>query len=96
VKKIILDLTVSLDGFIEGNNKEIDWIVFDDELAETLYRFADEIDTVLYGRVSYEAYGIMFQQMTQVSLKKTFTPKYTPKENMYFQGKLSLFPEIIR
>ncbi|WP_409965676.1 putative protein YyaP [Mycovorax composti] len=57
MKKIILDLTVSLDGFIEGNNKEIDWIVFDDELAETLYRFADEIDTVLYGRVSYEAYG---------------------------------------
>ncbi|MBX2916897.1 MAG: dihydrofolate reductase [Cyclobacteriaceae bacterium] len=57
MKRIILDLTVSLDGYIEGKNREVDWITFDDEIGRDLIDFADEIDTVLYGRVSYELYG---------------------------------------
>lgn len=57
MKQIILDLTVSLDGYIERKHKEVDWIIFDDEIGEELSDFADEIDTVLYGRISYELFG---------------------------------------
>jgi dihydrofolate reductase len=57
MRKVILDLTLSLDGFIEGPNKEIDWIVFDQETMVYLNAFAHEIDTVFYGRISYEEYG---------------------------------------
>lgn len=57
MKRIILDLTVSLDGYIEGKNREVDWITFDEEIGRDLIDFADEIDTVLYGRISYELYG---------------------------------------
>jgi dihydrofolate reductase len=54
MRKVILELTASLDSYIEGPNQEIDWIKFDDAAGEYLNNFADEIDTILYGRVSYE------------------------------------------
>lgn len=57
MRKVILDLTLSLDGFIEGPNKEIDWIIFEPETMEVLNNFTHEIDTVFYGRISYEEYG---------------------------------------
>lgn len=50
-------LAVSFDGFIEGPNGEIDWIVFDKDGGSDLTDFIQEIDTVLYGRVSYEMWG---------------------------------------
>jgi dihydrofolate reductase len=31
-RKIILDLAVTLDGFIEGKNGEIDWCILDSEM----------------------------------------------------------------
>jgi dihydrofolate reductase len=55
MKKIILNLAVSLDGFIEGPNGEIDWCIMDDDMKFDV--FIDSIDTVFYGRVSYDAWG---------------------------------------
>lgn len=57
MRKVILCLAVSFDGFIEGPNGEIDWIVFDSEGGSDLTDFIQEIDTVLYGRISYEMWG---------------------------------------
>ena len=57
MRKIILDLAVSLDGFIEGPNGEIDWIVMDDSLGGGLVDFLDGIDTIFYGRISYDLWG---------------------------------------
>ncbi|HTN17617.1 MAG TPA: dihydrofolate reductase family protein [Chitinophagaceae bacterium] len=55
MKKVILDLAVSLDGFIEGPNGEIDWCIMDDDM--NFGAFLDSIDTIFYGRVSYDAWG---------------------------------------
>lgn len=57
MKNIILSVATSLDGYIEGPNREVDWLSFSDETAQVLEKFLDEIDTVFYGRVSYEAWG---------------------------------------
>lgn len=54
-KKVILDLGVSLDGFIEGPNGEIDWCIMDDDMD--FDGFLASIDTIFYGRVSYDAWG---------------------------------------
>lgn len=56
MRKVILELTASLDSYIEGPNREIDWIKFDEAAGDYFNNFADEIDTILYGRVSYEMY----------------------------------------
>nr|WP_294904324.1 dihydrofolate reductase family protein [uncultured Lacibacter sp.] len=57
MRKVILSLAVSLDGFIEGPNGETDWMVFSEETGKALEEFLDEIDTILYGRLSYERWG---------------------------------------
>ncbi|WP_110929907.1 dihydrofolate reductase family protein [Paenibacillus bouchesdurhonensis] len=54
-RKIILDLAVTLDGFIEGENGEVDWCIMDDEMG--FVNFLNQIDTILYGRKSYELWG---------------------------------------
>ncbi|MEX0825608.1 MAG: dihydrofolate reductase family protein [Acidimicrobiia bacterium] len=53
-RKLILMSGVSLDGFIEGPNREIDWHMVDEELHQ---HFNDEIATMgalLGGRVTHE------------------------------------------
>lgn len=54
-RKIILDLAVTLDGFIEGKNGETDWCIMDPEMGFT--NFLEQIDTILYGRKSYDLWG---------------------------------------
>jgi dihydrofolate reductase len=54
VKRVITMMSVSLDGFIEGPDREIDWHLVDDELHG---HFNDELATMsafLDGRVTYE------------------------------------------
>ncbi|MET9319639.1 dihydrofolate reductase family protein [Streptomyces sp. NPDC003038] len=54
MRKIILMMSVSLDGFIEGPERQIDWHLVDDELHQ---HFNDELRSMggfLHGRVTYE------------------------------------------
>jgi dihydrofolate reductase len=54
-RKIVLDLAVSLDGLVEGPHGETDWCIMDAEMA--FDEFLDSIDTIMYGRKSYELWG---------------------------------------
>ncbi|KAB2333962.1 dihydrofolate reductase family protein [Bacillus mesophilum] len=54
-RKIILDLAVTLDGFIEGKDGEIDWCIMDPEM--NFIEFLNGIDGILYGRKSYDLWG---------------------------------------
>lgn len=55
MRKIILDLAITLDGFIEGPNGEVDWCILDDDMD--FEGFLASIDTIFYGRVSYDMWG---------------------------------------
>lgn len=72
MRKVILSLATSFDGFIEGLNKEIDWLTFDEETGDILNKFLEEIDTVLYGRVSYEAWGNYQPAKNSFDFEKNF------------------------
>jgi len=52
MRKIILGLAVSLDGFIEGPNGEYDWCFTDQDYG--MSDFFKRIDTVFMGRKTYE------------------------------------------
>ena len=54
-RRIILDLAVTLDGFIEGENGEVDWCIMDPDMD--FPRFLNQIDTIFYGRKSYDLWG---------------------------------------
>lgn len=75
MRKVIMCLAVSFDGFIEGPNGEIDWIVFGEESGAALTEFIGEIDTVLYGRVSYEMWGNPPITENSSEFEKTFYGK---------------------
>lgn len=55
MRKIILDLAVTLDGFIEGPNGETDWCIMEGE--SNFDKFLAGIDTIFYGRISYDLWG---------------------------------------
>lgn len=52
MRKVILGLAVSLDGFIEGPNGEFDWCFTDQDYG--MSDFFKRIDAVFMGRKSYE------------------------------------------
>lgn len=52
MRKVIVQLAVSLDGYIEGSKGEYDWCFTDQDYGMT--DFLKRIDTIIYGRKSYE------------------------------------------
>ena len=54
MRKIILMMSVSLDGFIEGPDREIDWGMVDDELHSHFNEQLSAMGAFLNGRVTYE------------------------------------------
>ena len=70
MRKLILNLAITLDGFIEGPNGEIDWLVRDPEMdfGDILNEILSDKDAIFYGRVSYDKWG-NFQPHEDVSPK---------------------------
>lgn len=59
MRKVILNLAITLDGFIEGPNGEIDWLVRDESIdfGDILNEILSDKDAIFYGRVSYDKWG---------------------------------------
>lgn len=78
MRKIILGLAVSLDGFIEGPNGEYDWCFTDQDYG--LDEFNRSVDSIFMGRKSYDVvvgqpYANAWSHMT------TYVFTRTPKES---------------
>jgi dihydrofolate reductase len=73
MRKLILQLAVSLDGFIEGPNGEYDWCFTDQDYG--MSQFFERIDSVFYGRKSYEL-TLSMSEPTSKSAMPAF-PKLT-------------------
>lgn len=54
MRRLVLFMHVSLDGFVAGPNGEMDWIKVDDQMFEYAGQRTNESDTALYGRVTYQ------------------------------------------
>jgi dihydrofolate reductase len=54
MRKVIFQLMVTVDGLYEGPNREIDWHVVDEEFNEYANKLLQQVDTLVFGRVTYE------------------------------------------
>lgn len=54
MRKIIVSNLISLDGFMAGPNGEIEWFLWNEETAQYAKELMKSIDTILFGRVTYE------------------------------------------
>jgi len=59
MRKIILNLAITLDGYIEGPNGELDWLARDEKIdfGDILNEILGDKDIIFYGRVSYDKWG---------------------------------------
>jgi dihydrofolate reductase len=92
MRKIILNLAVTLDGFIEGPNGEIDWLdTNEDEDAsfETIFgEFLSGIDTIFYGRVSYDLWGnYQPEETAPPMIKELYKAIHTKKKYVFSRTK---------
>jgi dihydrofolate reductase len=57
MRKIIASLQVSVDGFIDGPNGEMDWVMEEDEEAwKYMFEMLSQVDTFILGRKMYPGY----------------------------------------
>jgi dihydrofolate reductase len=65
VRKIFLQLLVSVDGFFEGPNHELDWFVHDEEFFAYVMTMLGTIDGIILGRVTYDHFAEYWPKSTQ-------------------------------
>jgi dihydrofolate reductase len=61
MRKIILNVATSLDGFIEGPNGEYDWCFTDADYG--METFLQSTDAIFFGRKSYELFSASFSHL---------------------------------
>jgi dihydrofolate reductase len=90
MRKIILGVAVSLDGYIEGPNGEYDWCFTDQDYG--LQSFFEKVDTVIYGRKSYEELQKMggappeWPTFKEYVFSRTLSPGKLPPEIVLISG----------
>lgn len=86
--KIILDLAVTLDGYISGLNGEIDWLVKDEKVdfGDILFEILEGIDAIFYGRISYDLWG-NYMPDESATVKLTEAYKLLHKKQKYVFSK---------
>lgn len=93
MRKVVLNLAVTLDGYIAGPNGEYDWCLTDDDYGMT--DFLKSVDTTLMGGRSYREiikFGPPYPEFTNYVF--TRTEKNEPHNNIVFvSGDI---PEFVR
>ena len=54
MSKIVFMISVSLDGYVEGPERQLDWQLVDDELHRHMNRQIGRMGAMLDGRITYE------------------------------------------
>jgi dihydrofolate reductase len=54
MRKVVLFMHISLDGFCAGPNGELDWVSYDEELQKHAADIVSDVGTSMYGRVTYQ------------------------------------------
>lgn len=88
MRKLIVSINVTLDGFMAGPNCELDWHFnsWNDEMARSITKQLAQADTILLGK---NTYGGMAQHWAPKS------DLMTPREDVDFADMLYRYPKIV-
>jgi len=78
MNKVILFVQVSLDGFFEGPNKELDWNMLDDELHAHVNHELKAMGAFLSGRVTYELMAAFWPTADADPASPPFVKEFAP------------------
>lgn len=88
MRKIIVSNLVSLDGFMAGPNGEIDWFLWNEETAQYAKELAESIDTILFGRVTYELMASFWPTPAAASEDPVITEYMNSSQKIVFSKTL--------
>lgn len=63
MRKVILAMQMSLDGFIEGPDGAMDWLVGGEEDWKEMFKDLESVDTHLLGRKMYPGYAAYWRSL---------------------------------
>src|SRR6266581_3339261 len=87
MRKVILSNSVTLDGFFEGPNKELDWHIVDEEMHQYAIDLLSDVDTLLFGRVTYQLMADYWPAAA--------TNPSTSKSDLEIAHKMNNLPKIV-
>jgi dihydrofolate reductase len=96
MRKLVLGLAITLDGFIEGPNGEYDWCFTDQDYG--LNAFFQRVDALFMGRKSYEEAkkfeGSPWQGMTTYVFSRSLKPEDDPRVILIADGSVEAVQKI--
>jgi len=83
MRKIILGLAASLDGYIARANGDVDWLKMEDltEGADEMKEFFASIDTIFFGRKTYEKGLEMGGDINMYGKVMNYVFSHTPRQS---------------
>lgn len=92
MRKIIFSIPITIDGFIEGPNRERDWVIADDELHDFYTNMMQDGDLLIFGRVTYELMAGYWptapSDPNATEAEKRFANTLNPKKKIVFSRTL--------
>jgi dihydrofolate reductase len=82
-------IIISLDGFYEGPNGELDWPTVDEEFEEFAVRQLDEADTLGFGRATYEHMAAYWPTEQAEANNPAITSRMNDMEKLVFSTTLT-------
>jgi dihydrofolate reductase len=64
MRKVILQIDITLDGFVAGRDDDHSWVKSDPEMNREGSELLDTVDTILLGRVAYEQFASFWPTAT--------------------------------
>lgn len=86
MRKLKLQMQMTVDGFVAGPNGELDWMTFDfdDKLSAFVNELTDSCDTILLGRKMTDGFVNYWENV----LKQPESPEYSFSERMVNYPKI--------
>jgi len=78
MRKLVVSMWITLDGFIAGPNGAMDWVnaIFDEAMANYEAEVLGAADTLVLGRITYQSFAGAFTQLAD-------NPSASPGEREY-------------
>ena len=89
MRKIIFQMMITVDGFFEGPNKELDWHNVDGEFNDYGIDLLNNVDTLLFGRVTYQLMASYWPSATAVTNDPIVINKMNNLSKIVFSKTLS-------
>jgi dihydrofolate reductase len=89
MRKILFFMLTSLDGYFEGPNHDLGWHNVDDEFNDFSIEQLDSVDTLLFGRVTYEMMASFWSSSYAIETDPIVAEKMNGKPKIVFSRTLS-------